>query len=123
MKRTHDCAKDFEKALAGESKVHYEMRLFVAGSSPRSARAIRNILAICEEYLSGRYNLEVIDILQHPELVKAAQIVVIPSLLKTYPVPERRMIGDLSDTAQVLAGLDIVRRQSVSLPSKKANAT
>jgi circadian clock protein KaiB len=84
------------------------LRLFVTGTTPRSARAIRNIQVICEEHLQGRYHLEVIDIYQHPERVKADQIVVTPTLIKHLPLPIRKLIGDLSDTARVLAGLDIV---------------
>lgn len=80
----------------------------MTGTTPRSARAIRNIQVICEEHLQGRYHLEVIDIYQHPERVKADQIVVTPTLIKHLPLPIRKLIGDLSDTARVLAGLDIV---------------
>jgi circadian clock protein KaiB len=89
---------------------HYQLRLFVTGTTPRSARAIRNIRAICEEHLPGRHELEVIDIYQHPEHVRAEQIVVTPTLVKQLPSPVRKLIGDLSDTARVLAGLDIVPR-------------
>jgi circadian clock protein KaiB len=90
---------------------HYRLRLFVTGTTPRSARAIRNIRAICEDNLAGRYDLEVIDIYQHPEHVRAEQIVVTPTLVKQWPNPARKLIGDLSDTARVLAGLDIVALQ------------
>ena len=86
---------------------HYGLRLFVTGTTPRSARAIQNIRTICEAYLPGCYDLEVIDIYQHPEHVKAEQIVVTPTLVRHLPQPVRKLIGDLSDTARVLAGLDI----------------
>jgi len=89
---------------------HFRLKLFVTGTTPRSARAIRNILAICEENLPGRYDLEVIDIYQHPESVKAEQIIVTPTLVKHFPFPIRKLIGDLSDVDRVLAGLDIIRR-------------
>jgi circadian clock protein KaiB len=89
---------------------HYQLRLFVTGTTPRSARAIQNIRAICEVYLTGRYDLEVIDIYQHPEHVKAEQIVVTPTLVRHLPRPVHKLIGDLSDTARVLAGLDIAPR-------------
>jgi len=89
-------------------KAQYRLRLFVTGTTPRSARAIRNIRAICEENLFGRYELEVIDIYQHPEHVRAEQIIVTPTLVKHLPQPARKLIGDLSDTARVLAALDIV---------------
>ena len=91
-------------------QAYYRLRLFVTGTTPRSARAIRNIRAICEENLAGRYDLEVIDIYQHPEHVRAEQIIVTPTLVKQFPPPVRKLIGDLSDTARVLAALDIVAR-------------
>ena len=95
---------------------HYQLRLFVTGTTPRSARAIQNIRAICEEYLQGRYDLEVVDIYQHPEHAKAEQIVVTPTLVKRLPVPVRKLIGDLSDTGRVLIGLDIEPRQLSARP-------
>lgn len=96
---------------ADPETAHYRLRLFVTGTTPRSARAIRNIRAICEENLAGRYDLEVIDIYQHPEHARAEQIVVTPTLVKHLPNPVRKLIGDLSDTPRVLKGLDIVVRQ------------
>ena len=101
----------------------YRLRLFVTGTTPRSARAIQNIRTICEDHLPGRYDLDVIDIYQHPEHVKAEQIVVTPTLVKQSPFPVRKLIGDLSDKDRVLAALDIVPRQlSATLPKNK-NAT
>jgi circadian clock protein KaiB len=111
-------------ALAGEPKAgHYHLRLFVTGTAPRSARAIQNLRTICEDNLQGRYDLEVIDISQHPESVKADQIVVTPTLVKQFPLPLRKLIGDLSDTERVLDALDIVpRKASAKLPeSEHAN--
>jgi circadian clock protein KaiB len=105
----HDDVKAFEDSLGAEPAAHYRLRLFVAGTTPRSARAIRNIRAICEANLQGRYDLEVVDIYQHPEQIKPEQIVVIPTLVKQQPLPLRKMIGDLSNKEQVLIGLDIVR--------------
>jgi circadian clock protein KaiB len=95
---------------ADPDTAHYRLRLFVTGTTPRSARAIRNIRAICEQHLPGRYDLEVIDIYQHPEHVRAEQIIVTPTLVKQLPHPVRKLIGDLSDTARVLAALDIIVR-------------
>jgi circadian clock protein KaiB len=101
-------SKAFENALAKAAKpVQYRLRLFVSGSTPRSTRAIQNIRAICEEKLQGRYVLEVIDIYQHPEQVKPEQIIVTPTLVKSLPLPMRKIIGDLSDRERVLVGLDI----------------
>jgi circadian clock protein KaiB len=101
----------FEEALAAKPEnAQYWLRLFVSGSTPRSARAIQNIQALCEENLHGRYDLEVIDIYQHPEHLKPEQVVVIPTLVKKLPLPLRRIVGDLSDKERVLIGLDIVKR-------------
>ncbi len=102
----------FEAALDDRSTAHYVLRLFVTGTTPKSARAIENIRAICEEMLNGRCDLEVIDIYQHPERAKPEQIVVAPTLVKKFPLPVRRMIGDLSNKDRVLVGLDLVRRQA-----------
>lgn len=108
--------KAFEDALAAQPRAeHYLLRLFVSGSTPRSARAIQNIRALCEERLHGRYDLEVIDIYQHPEHVKPEQIIVTPTLVKKLPLPLRKIIGDLSDKERMLVGLDIVPRE---LPDK-----
>ena len=121
MKRAkmHDNTRTGEAARVAESKAaHYRLRLFVTGTTPRSARAIQNIRAICEDYLHDRYDLEVIDIYQHPEHIKPEQIVVIPTLVKTEPFPLRKMIGDLSNKEQVLIGLDIVRHRSTAKTPK-----
>jgi circadian clock protein KaiB len=109
----HDEDTDaFDAALAsGPETAYYQLRLFVSGTTPRSARAIQNIRALCEKRLFGRYELEVIDIYQHPEQVKPEQIVVTPTLVKQLPLPLRKIIGDLSDTERVLVGLDVVRRE------------
>jgi circadian clock protein KaiB len=81
--------------------------LYVAGMTPRSARAIANIQEICEEHLKGLYVLEVIDIYQQPVLAEGDQIIAVPTLLKKLPLPLRRLIGDLSDRERVLIGLDL----------------
>ena len=109
MKRlkARDDAKAFEDALSAKPATHYRLRLFVAGTTPRSARAIQNIRAICEENLQGRYDLEVIDIYQHPEQIKPEQIVVIPTLVKQLPAPVRLFVGDMSDEKRILLGLNI----------------
>ena len=88
--------------------------LYVAGSGSRSLNAIANIKAICEQYLPNRHELVVIDLYQQPELAKAAQIVAIPTLVKALPLPLRRIVGDLSDTAQVCATLDIARPGNIA---------
>jgi circadian clock protein KaiB len=85
----------------------YVLRLFVTGLTPRSTRAISNLKAICNEYLLGRYDLEVIDIYQQPELTKGEQIIAAPTLIKKQPLPIRRIIGDMSRRDLVLSGLDL----------------
>ena len=112
MKRSKsvDTTKAFEDALAAKpDAARYCLRLFITGTTPKCARAIKNIRAICEANLPGRYDLEVVDIYQHPEQAKPEQIVVTPTLVKKLPLPFRRMIGDLSDNERVLIGLDIAR--------------
>lgn len=84
-----------------------ELRLYVAGQSPKSIRAIENLTAVCSERLAGLYHLEVIDLLEHPALARDDEIVAVPTLIKKLPHPIRRIIGDLSDTDQVLVGLQI----------------
>ncbi len=111
QKKPADESKAFEKALEKKPETKpYVLRLFLTGSTPRSTRAIRNIKAICEEKLPGRYQLEVIDIYQHPELAGSEQILVAPTLVKKLPTPVRKLIGDLSDIERVLVGLDILPR-------------
>ena len=90
----------------------YLLRLFVSGASPRSARAIANIKSICDRHAAGLYLLEVVDIYQQPELVRTAQLVAAPTLVKSQPPPERRLVGDLSDHARVLAGLGLRVKES-----------
>jgi circadian clock protein KaiB len=102
--------QEFEVALAAEpDAAHYCLRLFVSGQTPNSIRAIQNVKALCEERLNGRYELEVIDIYQHPERLKPEQIVATPTLVKKLPLPIRKIIGDLSDKERVLMGLKILR--------------
>ena len=93
------------KSIAG--KAEYVLRLFVTGATPNSSRAIANLKEICEQHLKGRYELQVVDVYQQPTIAKKEQIVALPLLIKKSPLPERRMIGDLSDTEKVLKGLEI----------------
>jgi circadian clock protein KaiB len=88
-------------------RVEYVLRLFVAGFTPRSRRAIENLNEICERHLAGRYRIEVVDLQQAPRLAHEEQIVATPTLLKILPLPVRRVIGDLSQVDKVLRGLDI----------------
>ena len=89
------------------SQARYVFRLYVSGSTLKSALAVENIKRICEQYLKNRYDLEVIDVYQQADLARAEQIVALPTLVKRSPLPVRRLIGDLSDSKKVLLGLDI----------------
>ncbi|WP_020180288.1 circadian clock KaiB family protein [Methylopila sp. M107] len=91
----------------GSGAKRYVLRLFVTGATPRSIRAIENLREICETRLAGRYELEVVDIYQHPEAASANQVVAAPTLLKLLPFPIRRIVGDLADHARVLQGLEL----------------
>ena len=85
----------------------YTLRLFVTGASPNSSRAISNLKQICENYLKGNYELEIIDVYQQPMIAEREQIIALPMLLKVSPSPVRRLMGDLSDTEKVLIGLGL----------------
>ena len=88
-------------------KTRYLLKLYVTGTRPSSSQAIVNIRKICEKYLKGRYDLEVIDISKHPELLKEDQIIAAPTLIKELPLPLRRFIGNMSKTEQLIVGLDL----------------
>ena len=89
------------------SPKQYELRLYVAGQTPRSVRAIDNLNKVCEEHLAGRYRIEVIDLLKDPALAKGDEIIALPTLVRRLPEPIRKIIGDLSDTEKVLVGLQL----------------
>lgn len=84
-----------------------ELRLYIAGQTPKSVAALKNLKRICEEYMPDRYELKVIDLLQQPQLARGDQIVAVPTVVKNLPVPIRKLIGDLSNTERVLVGLDL----------------
>lgn len=96
----------FEQLL-DDQRGPFVLRLYVTGLTPRSTRAISNIKTLCEEELKGRYQLEVIDLAKQPELAKGENIIAAPTLVKSLPLPLRRLIGDLSNKEQVLLGLDL----------------
>jgi circadian clock protein KaiB len=91
---------------AGRRKM-YSLRLYITGQTPRSAASIRNLREVCDEFLEGRFELQVIDLYQRPELAKEAQVVAAPTLIKKLPLPLRRLVGDLSNKNEVLLGLDL----------------
>jgi circadian clock protein KaiB len=99
--------EDLDLAVANRGKDKYLLRLYITGSTSRSVLAITNLKRICEEYLNGRYELEVIDLYQHPGLAKDEQIIAAPTLIKRLPLPFQRIIGDMSDKEKVLLGLDL----------------
>ena len=90
-----------------ENEPRWELRLYVAGQTPKSILALRNITWYCRENLEGRYTIEVIDLMKTPALVEGDQIIAIPTLIRKLPVPIRKIIGDLSDEEKVLVGLNI----------------
>ncbi|MGA3113361.1 MAG: circadian clock protein KaiB [Syntrophobacteraceae bacterium] len=94
-----------------ESERQYELRLYVAGQTPRSMEAFSNLKKICEEHLKGRYSIEVVDLLENPRLAKGDQILAVPTLVRRLPEPIRKIIGTLSDTERVLIGLDLRPRK------------
>jgi circadian clock protein KaiB len=100
----------FERAVAA-SPEKVVLRLYIAGTSDRSTRAIHNAKDICEAYLAGVYELEIVDIFQQPKLAKTDHILAVPTLIRKAPLPLRRFIGDLSDRDVVLGGLDLKRRR------------
>jgi circadian clock protein KaiB len=87
----------------------FVLRLYIAGQTPRCVRAFTNLKQICEEYLADRYRIEIIDLLQNPQLARGDQILAIPTLVRQLPEPVRKIIGDLSNTERVLVGLDLRR--------------
>ena len=99
--------QEFEKLVADLAEPNYLFRLYVSGSSPRSAMAITNVRKICDHYLSGHYDLEVIDIYQQLAATREAQIVAVPTLIKELPFPPQRFVGDMSNTEKIVIGLKL----------------
>ena len=85
----------------------FKLRLYVAGQTPKSIRAFANLKVLCEEHLKGRYQIEVIDLLENPQMARGDQIVAIPTLVRRLPLPLRTIIGDLSNSVRLLVGLDL----------------
>ncbi len=96
-----------EAAASREASASYVLRLYIAGPTQQSSRAVVNIRKICEEHLKGRYELEVLDLLQNPGIAKTDQIIAAPTLARISPLPVRRFIGDLSQTDRILKGLGL----------------
>ncbi|WP_443747226.1 circadian clock KaiB family protein [Asticcacaulis solisilvae] len=104
-----DLSRPFEDTLhmEGDANEHFQLRLYVAGQTPKSVRAYENLKKICEEHLAGRYTIEIIDLMKNPQLAKGDEIVAIPTLVRQLPHPIRKIIGDLSNTERALVGLQI----------------
>jgi circadian clock protein KaiB len=101
---------EVKRAPRKAASSRYILKLYIAGQSPKSANAIVNIKKICEEYLQGRYQLDVIDLYQQPQFAQGEQIIALPTLIRKLPLPLRRIIGDMSNTERVLVGLDIRKK-------------
>jgi circadian clock protein KaiB len=93
-----------------EDSARWNLRLYVAGQTPRSLTAFKNLKEICEEYLKGQYHIEVVDLMENPTLARGDQILAVPTLVRKLPQPIRKIIGDLSNAERVLVGLDIQPR-------------
>ncbi len=105
MNDAAETIEELESSKTGSDK--YELRLYVAGQTPKSIAAFNNLKKLCEEHLAGKYRIEVIDLLKNPQLAKGDQIFAIPTLVRKLPQPLRKIIGDLSNTERVLVGLDL----------------
>jgi circadian clock protein KaiB len=105
-------ASELQKKPSKRELPRYVLQLFVVGTTPASSRAVVNIRKLCEQHLAGRYELQVIDIANNPEVASTAQIIAAPTLIKQLPAPIRRFIGDMSNTERVLVGLDIKTHSS-----------
>jgi circadian clock protein KaiB len=106
-RKTFGDADELAAAAQRAGMERYVLRLYVAGMTPRSRRAVESVRTVCEEHLQGRYDLEVVDVYQQPTLAKGEQIIAAPTLIKKLPLPLRRVIGDMSSTERVLVGLDL----------------
>ena len=102
-----------EEALKARDKAFYTLRLYISGNTARSLRAIQDIQRVCQEYLAGRYELEVIDIFQQPQLAIQAQIIAAPTLIRQLPLPLRKLVGDMADEKRLLIGLDILEKDAI----------
>jgi circadian clock protein KaiB len=112
MKKAGDKAQPLSLQEIGEKNEPpdnqvWELRLYVAGQTPRSLAAFANLKKICEEHLAGRYNIEVVDLVKHPQLAAGDQILAIPTLVRKLPQPLRKIVGDLRDTERALVGLQL----------------
>jgi circadian clock protein KaiB len=108
MPLLRDASADFERASLRKADEPYHLQLYVSDASRNSLQAIANVKRLCEQYLPGRYELEIIDLRQQPELVAGQQVVAVPLLVKGFPPPTRKVIGNLADINKVLQQLELV---------------
>jgi circadian clock protein KaiB len=113
--KTRSTTKAFEKALATRPTVQYVLRLYVAGATDRSSQAIRRARQLCDTKLKKNFKLEVIDVYQQPILARDGQIVATPTLVREFPQPVRRLIGNLTDTIGLFVGLDLNTKTKTAL--------
>jgi circadian clock protein KaiB len=106
-KKSATKTRSANRPAAASSDV-WNLRLYVAGQTPKSLAAVVNLKKLCEEHMKGKYTIDVIDLIQKPQLAKGDQILAIPTLVRKLPVPIRKIIGDLSNTERVLVGLDLI---------------
>jgi circadian clock protein KaiB len=123
MASPRDVSSAFEAALEPSNRPSFVLRLYVAGTTSQSTRAIIQLKEICEAHLTGRYSLEVVDIYQQPALAKDEQIVAVPTLIRKLPLPLRRIIGDLSSEERVLVGLDLQTTRTSTSTDKRRTRT
>ena len=107
MTRPRNADADARAGAPAPTAEHWELRLYVTGRSPNSVRAIENLQLACEQYLAGHHHIEVVDLLENPRLVADEQILAAPTLVRKHPPPIRKIVGDLSDTDRLLAGLQL----------------
>lgn len=107
LQDSHEVAAKWEEGASLPPAPSYVLRLYITGATARSTRAIQNVRRICDQYLPGRYDLEVIDVYQQPTLAQEEQLIAAPTLIKKLPLPLRKIIGDMSNEARVLLGLDL----------------
>ncbi len=100
-------AKPLTKVKPGKNDEMWELRLYVAGQTPKSITAFENLKKICDDHLAGKYRIEIVDLMKNPQLAKGDQIVALPTLVRKLPPPIRKIIGDLSNTEKVLVGLNL----------------
>jgi circadian clock protein KaiB len=104
---SNDTLQELEKLVADLAQPSYVFRLFVSGTTPRSSQAIANVRRLCERYLPGRYQLEVVDVYQQPASTRQQQVIAVPTLIKEFPLPPQRFVGDMSDSDRIVIGLNL----------------